>query len=69
MECDLRDVFQTVTGDACAAEVLSLDMAGDGFCIMLGFVRSVVIIDIIGAKAIKRHVRSPAVVPNLEFIA
>ena len=54
MDCHSSDVFQPVASDPGAAEILPLDIMGDGFVIVVGFAGLVVIINIIRTKTVER---------------
>ena len=68
----LRSFFQSVAGDPCLAEVVLFNITWYCLSITPGFVRLVwfiVVIDIVGAKPIQSHVRSPVVIPEFKFLA
>ena len=65
----LCDFSEPVAGYPCLSEVVLFNVAGDCFGTTFRFVRLIVVIHIIGAKAIQGHVRSPAVIPSLKFVA
>jgi hypothetical protein len=44
-----------------------LDIGRDYFGFVRGFLRPVVIIEVIRAGALKAHMRPPCVIPSLEF--
>lgn len=65
----LSDFFKSIPRNPCVAEVVLFDIAGDRFGVKLWFVRHVVVIHIIRAKSVERHMRSPSVVPEFKFVA
>ena len=61
--------FQAIGGDPCFDEHVAFDMGGNGLRIARWCLGLTFVVEVIRPEALQRHMRSPGVVPALEFCA
>jgi hypothetical protein len=68
MHPPLSDVPDSIACDPSVAEIVLLDVRWDRFGVTAGFVRPILVKDVIRPKPVEGHMRPPLVVPELKFL-